>query len=287
MTRRSRILAVALALCAEASSGCGGTQVLAPARPRLGVQSNAVVIDAIELRVRPEPGARWIATSEAVGDATVLGQEVHFEYASTSERAVRERRADGTTVLAERRLGGAMRIAMGETPAREEAFAPEPSTRTTVMDARGRTIEDALFAAPAPLEDARTQAMRRALEPIVDAIAYPEHPVAVGERWRAEGTCPVSEGDARGSLRYALEQEVARVEGTGADSVAILRFRGDITGDGRLDADPVTGSLRLEGAYSVRLSDGLVRSMESRVEGNLSLGPVGMPFHGTVRYRAE
>jgi hypothetical protein len=170
MTRRSRILAVALALCAEASSGCGGTQVLAPARPRLGVQSNAVVIDAIELRVRPEPGARWIATSEAVGDATVLGQEVHFEYASTSERVVRERRADGTTVLAERRLGGAMRIAMGETPAREEAFAPEPSTRTTVMDARGRTIEDALFAAPAPLEDARTQAMRRALEPIVDAL---------------------------------------------------------------------------------------------------------------------
>ena len=29
------------------------------------------------------------------------------------------------------------------------------------------------------------------------------------------------------------------------------------------------------------------KETESRVEGNLSLGPVGIPFRGTVRYRAE
>ena len=276
-------------------AGCGGTRVLEP-RPHLGVQSNGGGTSGpVLLAVRPAPGLRLRATSEARGDATVLGQEMHLEYVATDERAVLERRPDGTTVMSSRRTGGSMRMVAGGRP-REEALEPEASPSTWVMDARGRTIDDAMFAAPTQRSE-RSEILRRLLDPLLDAIAYPDHPVALGERWQAQGTQALSEADARGTLRYTLTQELVRVEGSGATAVAVVAFRGEITGEGAIEAGPVTGTLRFEGAYSVGVDDGLVRSMQTRLDGSISLGGeasvervpglLDVPFRGELRYRAE
>jgi hypothetical protein len=291
---KGRVLSVLVALALVA--GCGGTQVL-EARPRLGVQDNGNAGSAgpVLLAVRPPPGLQLRTTSEARGDATFLGQQMHLEYIATEERAVLERRPDGTTVMSSRRTGGSMRMVVGDRP-REEALEPEPSPSTWVMDARGRSIDDAMFAAPTGGAE-RSEILRRLLDPLLDAIAYPDHPVAIGERWQAQGTQALSEADARGTVRYALTQELVRVEGSGATAVAFVAFRGEISGEGGIEAGPVTGALRFEGAYTVGVDDGLVRSMQTRLDGSVSLGgdgsaarPPGLldvPFRGELRYRAE
>lgn len=291
--RGSRTARVA-ALAGLFVAGCGGTQVLAVARPRLGVQSNEGPVGPVLLRVRPAAGLRLRTTSEASGDATFLGREVHFDYVATEDREVLERRADGTTVISSRRTGGSMRLTLAGRP-REETLEAEPSPSTSVMDERGRSIDDGMFASPTG--DAEGADMvRRLLDPVLDALTYPDHPLAIGERWQARGTEAIAEAEARGTLRYELAQELVRVEGSGATAVAVLAFRGEVSGDGLAEANPLTGLLRFEGAYTVGLQDGLVRSMQTRAEGSFSIGSpeagdlgamLEVPFRGTLHYRAE
>jgi hypothetical protein len=285
----ARVLALLGVACMLAS--CGGTQVLAT-RPHLGVQSNGPV-GPVLLRVRPPAGLHLRTTSEAIGDATFLGQPLHLEYMVTEERAVLERRPDGTTVMSSRRTGGSMHVLAASRP-RDEALEPETSASTAVLDPRGRSIDDAMFARSG---DERPEALRRLFDPLLDAIAYPEQPLAIGERWTAQGTQTLSEADVRGTLRYTLTQELVRVEGSGPTAVAVIAFRGEIVGEGGVESRPVTGTLRFEGAYSVGVEDGLVRSMQTRLDGSVSLGEplrgvdapglLDVPFRGELRYRAE
>lgn len=55
----------------------------------------------------------------------------------------------------------------------------------------------------------------------------------------------------------------------------------------------MSGELRVQGAYTVGIDDGLVRGMEAGVEGRVSFGPEAgapsfeVPLEGALRYRAQ
>ncbi|MBX7192525.1 MAG: hypothetical protein K1X94_10730 [Sandaracinaceae bacterium] len=282
--------AIALALAYAAwAIGCGGTTTLRERGPALGVQSNEAPATAITLRVQPAVGARFVAVTEVQAEATALGQAMRLDYEVRDARAVLERRPDGTTVFSERTLGGAMSMAIGDLPPREEPVEAEATASTAIMDPRGRIIDDAMFA-QAPSED-EGAFVRTALEPVLDSLAYPEQPIRVGDRWDAAGDTPLSRVDGQGTVHHELVQELVRIEGSGPEALAVIALRGRLIGRGTMEGGPASAELELEGAYSVGIGDGLVRGGQAHVRGHLAIGATAqgldVPFEGTIRYHVE
>jgi hypothetical protein len=280
--------------------GCASTSVLEAPRPRLGVQSNEVPIGAITLRFAPSVGTRF-RTSLAIDlTAQLMGQSMELSGVYEDEREVLERRPDGTTVMASRTTGRSYRIALGDMPARDEPIQPSERPTTSVLDARGRSIEDAMFAPEVPGGSTeRSALLRGVLDPLLDALAYPEESLDPGDHWDGVGSRTLPEG---GTLRYELTQTLVRVEGSGANAVAVVAVRGRLDGADFGGGGPSSGELRIDGVYTVGVADGLVRAMQTRIDGRVAIGGVGpsprgrgqpsaggldVPFEGTIRYRAE
>ncbi len=291
MIRRG-LLAVVIAALAL---GCATTQTLEAPRPRLGVQSNEQPLGPITLRVQPPAGARYQTSLTINAEATVFGQQMRLDGTYDDERIVVERRPDGTTVMSARTTGGSYRLALGDLPARDEPFAPSDVPITSVIDARGRTVDDAMFG-PSTAGADRAAFLRAVVDPLLDALAYPERAISPGEEWESAGERPLPDG--RGSVRYAMTQTLVRVEGSGASALAVISVRGTLDGSGLGGDGPSAGTLRIDGAYTVAVADGLVRGMQSRVEGRVTIGDVpdprspdagalDVPFEGTIRYRAQ
>ncbi len=282
--RQTSLLVLA---CAIALGGCGGPST-PPPRALLGVQSNEPPIAAVTLRVRPRVGSRFRTTLALEARAELFGRAIALDHHLVQEREVIERRADGTSVLAQRTVSGDTIIAMGEGPPRTETIPPEASAHTVVMDERGRSVEDAMFAAP-PEARSHRELLRRLFDPLLDALAYPVEPLAPRQTWGSRGTHPLDDPDARGRLDHHLMQELSRVEGSGESTIAVIALRGEVRGEGTFDGDTLSGVVRVEGAYTVATADGLVRGMEVRVQGQITIGGTGMelPVEATLRYRAE
>jgi hypothetical protein len=282
-------LASVLALASAVHAGCGGATPAAPGPP-LGVQSNEAPFTPIVLRVAPEVGSRLRLATRVEARARFLDRPITLEYETRELRTVTDRRPDGTTVFSTRTLGGETRMGMGPGAPRAEPIAADDVPRTTVMDARGTTVEDALFA-PAPAAPReRRERFRAFLDPIVAALAYPTTPLALRDRWGTRGTRPASDlGEgATGDVDFEITSELVRVEGTGPDAIAVVALRGALSGAGSAGGDRLSGTVQLEGLYTVALADGLVRSLEVRAQGGLRLAiGVEVPLEGVLRYRAE
>lgn len=279
--------------------GCASTSVLEPPRARLGVQSNEVAVGAVALRFEPSVGTRFRTSLAIEITAQLMGQSMQLSGVYEDEREILERRPDGTTVMASRTTGRSYRIALGDMPARDEPIEPSARPTTSVLDARGRSIDDAMFGPEVPGGSTeRSALLRGVLDPLLDALAYPERPVEPGGHWEGMGTRTLPEG---GTLRYELTQTLVRIEGSGASAVAVIAVRGRLDGSGFSGGGPSSGELRIDGVYTVGVTDGLVRAMQSRIDGRVAIGggpsPRGralpgqggldVPFEGTIRYRAE
>jgi len=144
-----------------------------------------------------------------------------------------------------------------------------------------------MFGAP-PEARSQRDMLRRLFDPLLDALAYPVEPLSPRQTWGSRGTHPLDDPNARGHLDHHLTQELARVEGTGASAIAVIALRGEVRGEGTFDGDALSGVVRVEGAYTVATEDGLVRGMEVRVQGQITIGGTGMelPVEATLRYRA-
>lgn len=267
-------------------AGCAGAAAPVTPRPPLGVQTNEVPFTPLTLRVRPPPGASFMTGLELEARAELLGRELTLDHRLVQAREIIERRPDGTTVLAQRTVSGGTEISMGEGPPRTESISPDASAQSFVMDERGRTIEDALFGAP-EATGGRRETLRRIFDPLLDALAYPTEALALGQSWSSRDSHELREGDASGRLEHQVVQTLVRVEGTGSSALAVISLRGEVRGDGTIEGDPTSGSVRVEGVYTVSTEDGLVRGMELRLSGNVSLGGLAVPVEGTLRYRAE
>ncbi len=286
-----RRVVVAAALASQLCAGCGGPAPIA-ARPVLGVQSNAAPLEPVLLRVRPAVGARFRTETLVEGQAVFLEQPIALGYRHSQLRVTTDRRPDGTTVFSGQSLGGGTSIRMGDGPARDEPIPTDRAPRVFVMDDRGATVEDGLFA-PTPLPAGQRDRLVSLLDPVLDALTYPDHALTPGQSWGARGARAIGEliPEASGEVRFELTQQLLRVEGTSDQALAVIAVRGEVRGEGTRDGEPMSGSLRFDGAYTVAVADGLVRGMEVRVEGQLAMGPehaaLRVPLEATLRYRAE
>jgi len=189
-------------------------------------------------------------------------------------------------------LGGSTSIRMGDAPPRDEPIPTDHAPRVFVMDDRGATVEDGLFA-PTPLPAGQRDRLVSLLDPLLDALIYPDRALTPGQSWGARGARAIAEliPEATGEVRFELTQQLVRVEGTGDQALAVIAVRGELRGEGTRDGEPMSGSLRFDGAYTIAVADGLVRGMEVRAEGRLAMGPeraaLAVPFEATLRYRAE
>lgn len=281
---RAARLAVLLTL-----AGCGGGTAATAPRPALGVQSNEAPFEPIVLRIAPTIGSRLRTLTRIEARATLLDRPITLSYEQSALRTVADRRPDGTTVFSTRTLGGSSRFAMGEAP-RVETIPPDDVPRTSVMDARGTVVDDALFA-PAPTgASGQRDRLRATLDSILAALAYPTQPLALRDSWGTRITRRASDlvDGASGELDLEITQELVRVEGNGPDALALIAVRGAVRGAGSIGGDRLAGSIQLQGIYSVAVADGLVRGLDLRAEGGLTLGRgVDVPIEATLRYRAE
>lgn len=262
------------------ASGCGASQD-APAR--LGVQSNEVPAQAVVLRVQPTVGARYRTVTQATVDANILSQQLRISFEFRDERTVIERRPDDTTVMSAQPTGGWHRTDVGETRGQETNFSRSDVPRTSVLDARGRTIDDGVFGPSLP-ESGSNGALHAILDAVLDGLVYPEEALSPNVPWESTGTRTFA-GD--GSLRHDITQSLVRVEGSGEGATAVIAFRGQLRG-----TSPGMGSglARFDGVYTVALRDGLVRDMRCQIQGQLVIprqSELDVTLSGELRYSAQ
>jgi hypothetical protein len=279
---------------AISTAGCGAASapLLSPLSPpaALGVQSNEAPFEPVVLRVAPEVGSQLRTSVRVEVRARLRDRPITLDLADEEVRTATDRRPDGTTVFSSRTLGGERRVGMGPGAPRVERIAPDDVPHTTVMDARGTTIDDALFGPPPAGAPQRRDRFRAFLDAILAALAYPTTPLARGDSWGTRVTRPASDlGEgATGDIDFEVTQTLLRVEGSGRDALAVVSLRGVLRGAGTAGGDRLSGSVQFQGLYTVALADGLVRGLEVRADGGLTLGlGTEVPVEATLRYRAE